>query len=64
MWRWWRKKDCSKGSFSAYVEFSEKLTLLTPWHTHVRVRTQLEFICSKSTIETLEKDGKYVQSYQ
>ena len=27
-------------------------------------RTQLTFACSKSTIETLEKDVKYVQSLQ
>ena len=29
---------------------------------HIKIVTQQEFVCSKSTVETLEKSVKYVQS--
>ena len=40
----------------------EKLPLIT-WRNHF-LATQLTFTCSKSTVETLKKGIKYVQSLQ
>ena len=34
------------------------------WQTNTLVTTQLTFICSKSTTETIEKGKKYAQSQQ
>ena len=53
----WNKKEqslsmfmhCSKGLHFKYYNWVER-------------HTELKFTCSKSTIEILEKGGKYVQS--
>ena len=53
--------------FFAFVQFlpsssSEILFSMNKYKDRNRLQTQLTIICSKSTIETVEKDVKYVQS--
>ena len=53
----------SPASFVLLASTSEYVVeVLKGLITLMRDGTQLTFTCSKSTIETLEKDAKYVQS--
>ena len=47
-----------KRAFVCYLGHSEATDLYRPCQTSI----QLAFACSKSTVEALEKDVKYVQS--
>ena len=43
---------------STYAKFSEKLTFLTPWHAHVRVRIRgLEMLIFQKILRTYLVDG-------
>ena len=48
-----------KCAFVCYLGHSEATDVVRPCQTSI----QLAFACSKSAIETLEKDVKYIQSY-
>ena len=44
---------------STYAKFSEKLTFLTPWYAHVRVRIMsLEILVFRKILRTYLMDGR------
>ena len=51
-------QQIAKGSSIKYAKFSEKLTFLTPWYAHVRVRIrELEMSVFRKILCTSLMDG-------